>query len=83
MNAISLLRVSALTYLCGWLYERVVNAATWLAPVRCVLVFELERPLCAATTTTVADTELDTILAPFPTPDRGTVERPKRLQPSP
>ncbi|MCA3250599.1 MAG: class I SAM-dependent methyltransferase [Pseudomonadota bacterium] len=38
------LRLFALTYLVGFAYERVVNAAHWLEPLRCVLVFELERP---------------------------------------
>jgi SAM-dependent methyltransferase len=39
------LRISALTYLCGWLYERFVNSTRALAALRCVMVFELERPM--------------------------------------
>jgi SAM-dependent methyltransferase len=42
------LRISAATYLCGWVYERLVNLVPWLAPLRCVLMLELERPLAAA-----------------------------------
>jgi ubiquinone/menaquinone biosynthesis C-methylase UbiE len=37
------LRIFALTYLVGWLYERAVNAVPALARLRCVMVFELER----------------------------------------
>ncbi len=37
------LRIAALTYLVGYLYERIVNASPWLARLRCVLVYELER----------------------------------------
>lgn len=38
------LRISAPTYLAGWLYERVVNASTLLRGVRLVLIIELRRP---------------------------------------
>lgn len=38
------LRIFALTYLAGWLYERAVNALRPLQGLRCVMVFELERP---------------------------------------
>lgn len=38
------LRLFALTYLAGFIYERTVNAWPFLRPLRCVLVFELERP---------------------------------------
>ena len=38
------LRIFVLTYLAGFLYERIVNALPLLAAVRCVMVFELERP---------------------------------------
>lgn len=37
------LRIFALTYLAGWLYERLVNSVQALAGLRCVMVFELER----------------------------------------
>lgn len=37
------LRIFALTYFVGWLYERIVNALTFLRRFRCVLVYELER----------------------------------------
>ena len=37
------LRITAPTYLAGYLYERLVNASPWLARWRCVLVYELER----------------------------------------
>lgn len=37
------LRLFALSYLLGWLYERTVNALPVLAGLRCVMVFELER----------------------------------------
>lgn len=38
------LRFNALTYACGRLYERTVNALDALEPFRCVLVFEVARP---------------------------------------
>lgn len=38
------LRIFALSYAVGWFYERLVNSMGWLAPARCVLIFELERP---------------------------------------
>ncbi|MCB8932160.1 MAG: class I SAM-dependent methyltransferase [Fimbriimonadaceae bacterium] len=38
------LRISAPTYVAGWLYERVVNASTLLRGVRLVLIIELRRP---------------------------------------
>jgi SAM-dependent methyltransferase len=50
------LRISALTYVCGWLYERIVNLAPWLAPVRCVMVFELQRPVSRAALSTAMST---------------------------
>lgn len=37
------LRLFALTYAVGMAYERLVNANSSLAPLRCVLIFELER----------------------------------------
>lgn len=37
------LRLTALTYLAGYLFERLVNATAWLSGLRCVVVFELER----------------------------------------
>lgn len=37
------LRMFAATYLLGWLWERTVNSTSLLKPVRCVLVFELQR----------------------------------------
>lgn len=37
------LRVFALTYVFGWLYERLVNSMPALSVLRCVMVFELER----------------------------------------
>lgn len=43
------LRISALTYVCGWLYERIVNLAPRLESARCVMLFELERPVAATT----------------------------------
>lgn len=38
------LRMFALTYAGGFLYERLVNLVPALTAVRCVLIFELERP---------------------------------------
>ena len=38
------LRIFALSYLLGWVYERLVNALPLLTRLRCVMVFELERP---------------------------------------
>jgi len=38
------LRMSAPTYLFGYLYERAVNATELLAALRCVIVFKLEKP---------------------------------------
>lgn len=38
------LRIFALTYAVGWLYERFVNTLPGLTGLRCVMVFELERP---------------------------------------
>lgn len=38
------LRLFAATYVAGLAYERIVNATRALAPLRCVLMFELERP---------------------------------------
>ncbi len=38
------LRFNALTYFCGYLYERTVNALPFLAGLRCVLMFELVKP---------------------------------------
>jgi len=38
------LRFSAITYLFGWLYERVVNSSSLLAPFRIVLLIELKKP---------------------------------------
>ena len=37
------LRISAPTYLAGWLYERCVNATPHLAPLRVVLACALQR----------------------------------------
>ena len=37
------LRLTAPTYFAGYLFERIVNAASWLSWARCVMVFELER----------------------------------------
>ena len=37
------LRLTAPTYFAGYLFERAVNATTWLSWLRCVIVFELER----------------------------------------
>jgi SAM-dependent methyltransferase len=37
------LRLFAATYAFGFAYERIVNALPWLARLRCVLIFELER----------------------------------------
>jgi SAM-dependent methyltransferase len=38
------LRMSAPTYLLGWVYERLVNGVPWLAPLRVLLVAELAKP---------------------------------------
>ena len=38
------LRACAATYLAGWCYERAVNASERLAGLRCVMLFELEKP---------------------------------------
>ena len=38
------LRIFALTYVAGWLYERLVNTLPGLSGLRCVMIFELERP---------------------------------------
>ena len=38
------LRFNALTYLAGWLYERLVNSFSSLAPFRILLVIRLRRP---------------------------------------
>lgn len=38
-------RFSAVTYLFGWLYERLVNSTSLLARFRIVLIVELQRPL--------------------------------------
>lgn len=38
------LRISALTYLVGMVYERLVNASRLLEPLRCVMFFELRKP---------------------------------------
>ena len=38
------LRLSAPTYLFGYLYERAVNSTELLAALRCVIVFKLEKP---------------------------------------
>jgi ubiquinone/menaquinone biosynthesis C-methylase UbiE len=38
------LRIFALSYLLGWVYERLVNTLPLLSRLRCVMVFELERP---------------------------------------
>ena len=38
------LRMTAPTYICGWLYERVVNSAPWLASFRILLVMALRKP---------------------------------------
>ena len=37
------LRIFAATYAAGFLYERIVNATPWLAGMRCVMIYELER----------------------------------------
>jgi len=67
------LRISALTYVLGWMYERCVNLAPWLASVRCVMVFELERPLAAAPSPrSTQASHPDTLPAPLPSPDDGT-----------
>jgi SAM-dependent methyltransferase len=77
------LRISTLTYLCGWLYERFVNSTPRLAALRCVMLFELERPmvqppaphgfdLSAPTTAT------DTTLAPLPSSIQEPIRRSAR-----
>jgi hypothetical protein len=38
------LRISAITYLAGWLYERVVNAFAVFRPFRVVLIAQLRKP---------------------------------------
>jgi len=38
------LRIMPIMYFCGYLYERLVNSTEVLAPFRCGLVFELEKP---------------------------------------
>ena len=75
------LRISAPTYLCGWLYERLVNLTPWLATLRCVLVFELERPVVTASappepraTDPVAVT--DSTHGPLPAPIQDTLRPP-------
>lgn len=40
------LRLTPPTYLCGWLYERLVNATRLLEGFRCVMMFELQKPTC-------------------------------------
>lgn len=37
------LRLTALTYLCGYLYERIVNFSNKFACFRCVMIFELSK----------------------------------------
>lgn len=37
------LRLTALTYIFGYLYERLVNRFSCLAPFRCIMIFELEK----------------------------------------
>lgn len=37
------LRIFAVTYAVGFLFERIVNATPWLTGMRCVVVYELER----------------------------------------
>ena len=37
------LRINSFTYLCGFFYERLVNAFDWLEPCRCVIVFEAQK----------------------------------------
>lgn len=39
------LRMTAVTYLAGWLYERVVNLVPWLSKYRILLVVSLRKPL--------------------------------------
>ena len=38
------LRFNALTYFCGFLFERLVNSTTLFQPIRCVLMFEVQKP---------------------------------------
>jgi SAM-dependent methyltransferase len=38
------LRISAPTYLVGWVYERIVNSVSWLAPFRVLLIAHLQKP---------------------------------------
>jgi SAM-dependent methyltransferase len=38
------LRFNPLTYACGWAYERLVNSSSAFKALRCVLIFELEKP---------------------------------------
>lgn len=39
------LRMTAVTYLAGWLYERVVNFVPWLSKYRILLVVSLRKPI--------------------------------------
>jgi SAM-dependent methyltransferase len=39
------LRMTAVTYVAGWLYERVVNLVPWLSKYRILLVVSLRKPL--------------------------------------
>ncbi|MFT7641943.1 MAG: SAM-dependent methyltransferase [Pirellulaceae bacterium] len=44
------LRLTAPTYLCGYLYERLVNCTDVLSGFRCVLISELQKPSATAAT---------------------------------
>lgn len=38
------LRITPPTYVCGWLYERLVNSSRLFEGFRCVMIFELQKP---------------------------------------